>query len=94
MAIMNGLVLEDGHAELLVFLARSGCRLRELPIHVEPRRQGVSMYRFSKLLFYPLKTSFLLLLALLTRRLVEGGSAHDTSYNASPLAVSTHLAPG
>ncbi len=68
MEIMRGLVLEDGHAEFLVFMARSGCRIRELPIQVEPRQQGASMYRFSKMLLYPLKTSFLLLLALLTRR--------------------------
>jgi glycosyltransferase involved in cell wall biosynthesis len=68
MAIMNGLVLEDGHAEFLVFMVRSGCRVRELSIHVEPRRQGTSMYRISKMFIYPLKTSFLLLLALLTSR--------------------------
>jgi len=63
---MRGLVLEDGHAEFLVFMSRSGCRIRELPIQVEARRQGTSMYHLSKMILYTLRTSFLVVLALLT----------------------------
>lgn len=66
MEAMHSLVLEDGHAEFLAFMARLGFRIRELPIQVEPRRQGTSMYRLSKMILYGLKTSFLLVLALLT----------------------------
>jgi len=63
---MQSLVLEDGHAEFLVFMARAGCRIRELPIQVEARQEGSSMYHVPKMILYTLRTSFLLFLALLT----------------------------
>ena len=65
--VMQDTVLEDGHAEFFVFMARAGCRIRELPIQVEGRQHGSSMYRFSKVLVYPFKTAFLLVLAMLPR---------------------------
>jgi glycosyltransferase involved in cell wall biosynthesis len=66
METMHGLVLEDGHAEFLVFMARAGCRVRELSIQVEPRREGSSMYHVPKMVLYTVKTSYLLLLARVT----------------------------
>jgi glycosyltransferase involved in cell wall biosynthesis len=72
MQVMRGLVLEDGHAEFFVFMGRAGIRMRELPIHVEKRRTGVSMYRLPKMLLYPLKTSFLMVLAMLSRTSSRG----------------------
>jgi glycosyltransferase involved in cell wall biosynthesis len=75
--VMDGLVLEDGHAEFLVFMARSGCRIRELPILVEPRHDGATMYGFSKALMYALRTSFLLLLAALPIGRAGAYRSHD-----------------
>lgn len=68
MEILTRTVLEDGHAEFVAFMGRAGCRIRELPIHVEPRTEGVSMYRFPKVVTYPLKTFFLLFLSFLPGR--------------------------
>jgi glycosyltransferase involved in cell wall biosynthesis len=75
--VMDGLVLEDGHAEFLVFMARSGCRIRELPITVEPRRDGSTMYGLPKAVMYALRTSFLLLLAALSSRPARAYHQHD-----------------
>ena len=47
---------EDLHAELIVPLARRGAKIREVPIVVEPRIAGRSMYHFWKAVFYPART--------------------------------------
>lgn len=47
---------EDLHAELIVSLARTNARIYELPVIIESRQGGHSMYHFEKALFYPLKT--------------------------------------
>ncbi len=56
-----GLQTEDLHAEMIVGVARSGCRIREIPITVEPRTEGTSMYHLMKGLLYPLKTGVCML---------------------------------
>ena len=43
MKVMQNLILEDGHAEFFVFMARAGCIISEVPIQVEERKQGTSM---------------------------------------------------
>lgn len=60
---MYGFVLEDGHAELIIYMCKHGLTIKELPIQVRSRESGSSMYRFSKLFLYPLRTTLLLLVA-------------------------------
>lgn len=59
---------EDMHAELLTGLARSGARIREVPIVVEPRRAGRSMYTLWAAACYPFKTLLCLIAVLLGRQ--------------------------
>lgn len=62
-AAMTGFVLEDGHAELITYLGRHGLTIKELPIHVNAREAGSSMYGWGKLIVYPIRTTFLMLVA-------------------------------
>ena len=58
---------EDFHAELILALARSGARIREVQITVPRRQGGASMYHFCKALLYPTKTALCVLNSLLLR---------------------------
>ena len=62
----------DFHAEVLVYLIKSGYRVGESPIVVEPRRHGESMYSPLSAMKYPLKVSFLILIGALEGRLARG----------------------
>ncbi len=62
---------EDMHAELIVGLARMGARIKEVPIDVLPRKEGDSMYHFSKGLLYPAKTLLCLCSGLLMHKKIE-----------------------
>lgn len=59
----------DFHAEAIVYLIRLGYRVGEYPITAAERTQGQSMYSFLSHLKYPLKTSLLILLALIEANL-------------------------
>jgi len=64
-------LLEDGHAELLVYFSLMGIRIKEVPIRVEQRKSGRSMYHFQKMILYPLRTFYLIFGALL-HKLIQG----------------------
>lgn len=55
----------DFHAEAIVYLSRLGFKIGEVPITVEPRRHGESMYSPISHLVYPLKTLMMVLLGAL-----------------------------
>jgi len=71
MIAFKNALLEDGHAELLVYFSLMGIRVREVPIKVEERQSGSSMYHLQKLIFYPLRTCYLIFGALL-HRIIQG----------------------
>jgi glycosyltransferase involved in cell wall biosynthesis len=54
----------DFHAEAIVYLARLGFKVGEYPITIDERRHGVSMYSALSHVGYPLKTSLMVLLAV------------------------------
>lgn len=55
----------DFHAEAIVYLSRLGFRVGEFPISVEDRKHGTSMYSALSHVVYPLKTSTMVVLAVL-----------------------------
>ena len=67
MRTMQRAALEDGHAELLAFFRVMGLNVGEVPITVEERRFGVSMYNALKTIAYPLRTAYLIVAAVLLR---------------------------
>lgn len=73
---------EDMHAELIVGLARCGARIQEVPITVQPREAGESMYHFHKAILYPAKTFVCLLGELLFYRQLKAELKDDDQ--ASP----------
>ena len=54
----------DFHAEALVYLMRLGFRIGELPITIDERRHGRSMYSALSHIKYPLKTVLMLVLGV------------------------------
>jgi len=50
------LLAEDMHAECIIGLSRAGARIVEIPITVEPRQTGTSMYHPIKAILYPTRT--------------------------------------
>jgi glycosyltransferase involved in cell wall biosynthesis len=52
----------DMHSETLVYLARLGFRIKEIPIEVRTRAHGESMYTVMSHLTYPLETGLLVCL--------------------------------
>jgi glycosyltransferase involved in cell wall biosynthesis len=61
----------DFHAETIVLLLRAGYKVGEGPIVARERYAGVSMYTRSSALKYPLKTSLLILIAMLGSRMMR-----------------------
>ena len=54
-------------APLLIWVARAGYRLREVPVRMRPRRKGRSFYTWTTSLYYPYKTLLASLVLLLRR---------------------------
>ena len=55
-------------APLLIWVARAGLRLVEVPVTMRPRRKGQSFYTWTRSLYYPYKTLLASLVLLLRRR--------------------------
>ena len=54
-------------APLLIWVARTGCVLTEVPVAMRPRLHGQSFYTWTRSLYYPYKTLFASLVLLLRR---------------------------
>jgi glycosyltransferase involved in cell wall biosynthesis len=55
-------------ADVLVFLARAGCKLHEIPVKMHPRRGGISMHRGRRIAYYAYKMVLSLSLLPVRRR--------------------------
>jgi glycosyltransferase involved in cell wall biosynthesis len=64
----------DFHVEAIVRLGLHGQRINELPIEVDERRAGTSMYSWSRAVEYPVRTLALTLLAAVEVLRERGGS--------------------
>jgi glycosyltransferase involved in cell wall biosynthesis len=61
----------DFHAEALVYLMRLGYRIGEVPITVEERRHGTTMYSTLSHIKYPLKTALMIVLGVVEANLAK-----------------------
>jgi len=62
----------DFHVEAIVYLVAMGYRVGEYPVTVAERTDGLSMYGMLSHIKYPLKTTFMAILAVFVARIDRG----------------------